>query len=369
IVDVYDFGISALPAGSLAPWMALEWLEGDTLEVILGAIRGTDGMTAKATLSLLRPVLQAFGYAHRQGIAHRDIKPANVMMSMADHGSVLRVLDFGIAKIMNPDDSAGSGLTRTAGLPAFSPAYAAPEQVAFGRTGPWTDVHALGLMLTEAVTGQLPFAGQDMQLYEQIMGVERPTPAAKGKNVGAWEPVLAKALALQPTQRWKDADDLLAALEATVDDADVEMHLALDDTAHAAPGGAPAPAASSAAISATGRSRRTRLVTLAALGAVVAGAAAVAVTRWASRPAGPGVEQRATLPPPAPEPAAAPKTSPETAPAHPDPSPPPATAAAAPPRADENAIAPPKDAARGDIKRSKRNKRDNKTVSRSIEVE
>ncbi len=216
IVDVYDFGISSMPTGALAPWMALEWLEGDTVEALLRGRRGQGGMKPREVLNQFRPALQAFGYAHRLGIAHRDIKPANIMLSATDHGAVLRVLDFGIAKLMDADETAGTGRTKTSGMPAFSPAYAAPEQVAFGRTGPWTDVHALGLLLSEALTDQPPFPAEDMQIFEQIVATQRPTPGSKGKDVGAWEPVLAKALALQPTQRWKDANELLAALDAAL---------------------------------------------------------------------------------------------------------------------------------------------------------
>ncbi|HMC94796.1 MAG TPA: hypothetical protein VKO16_08510, partial [Polyangia bacterium] len=108
-----------------------------------------------------------------------------------------------------------TGHTRTESTPAFSPAYAAPEQVAFSRTGPWTDVHALGLILTEVMTDEPPFSDADPEahLFEQVMASRRPTPASKGKDVGPFEPIIAKALALSPRDRWRNASDLLAALE------------------------------------------------------------------------------------------------------------------------------------------------------------
>jgi Protein kinase domain len=216
IVDVYDFGVSQMPSGEIAPWMALEWLQGETLEDQLLRRRGRGGQTPAEVLATLRPVLQAFAFAHKQGIAHRDIKPANIMAVPSEHGVTMRVLDFGIAKVVSPDEAAGSGRTKTSGIPAFSPLYASPEQIAFGRTGPWTDVHALGLIFTEFLTDQPPYLAEDVQIFEQIIAAERPTPRAKGVDVGAWEPVLRKALALSPSERWRSAGDLLAALEANV---------------------------------------------------------------------------------------------------------------------------------------------------------
>jgi serine/threonine protein kinase len=225
IVDVYDFGVSAMPAGEMAPWMALEWLEGETLEQQLERRRGGGGRTSTAVMELLHPVLQAFAFAHKQGVVHRDIKPANIMVVPQQHGTMLRVLDFGIAKVASPDDAAGTGLTKTGGIPAFSPLYAAPEQVAFGRTGPWTDVHALGLILTEMLTDQLPYGAQDLQLFEEIMAQQRPTPRSKGIDVGPWESVLQRAVALSPSERWKSAGELLAALEASLDKRDAAVSI------------------------------------------------------------------------------------------------------------------------------------------------
>ena len=75
------------------------------------------------------------------------------------HAPSLQVLDFGIAKLVASErPAAGSGDTRTDSVPAFSPTYAAPEQVQYSRTGPWTDVHALGLILTELLTDEPPYA-------------------------------------------------------------------------------------------------------------------------------------------------------------------------------------------------------------------
>jgi serine/threonine protein kinase len=213
IVSVYDFGVSRMASGELAPWMALEWLDGETLESDLDRRHGTGGRPAAEAVPLLRPVIEALAYAHRWGVVHRDIKPANMMSVATETGQVLRMLDFGIAKIMRADQVEGTKRTGTSSSPAFSPDYAAPEQVTFSRTGPWTDVHALGLVLTEILTGQTPYSqGADAQLFEQVMSPVRPTPKAKGRDVGRLEKVIAKAVALSPGQRWQNAGEFLAAL-------------------------------------------------------------------------------------------------------------------------------------------------------------
>src|SRR5262245_47435777 len=170
IVDVYDYGVSRMPSGESAPWMVLEWLEGETLERALDERRGAGGRSAAETVAFLRPVIDAVAYAHRRGVVHRDIKPANMMIVETDGGPVLRMLDFGIAKIMAGDPIGDTRPGRGSGAPGFSPDYAAPEQITYSRTGPWTDVHALGLLLTELLTDQPPFdAAADEPLFEQVM--------------------------------------------------------------------------------------------------------------------------------------------------------------------------------------------------------
>jgi serine/threonine protein kinase len=215
IVDVHDFSVATLPTGDPAPWMALEWLDGQTLARQLRRRRdaGERGLEPAAAVELLRPAIEALAHAHANGIVHRDIKPANMMVLDPPRGG-LKVLDFGIAKIVAAEALPSSGHTRTENAPAFSPAYAAPEQVAFSRTGPWTDVHALGLVLSELMTDRPPFDDEgEAHMFEQAMARERPTPARKGRDVGAFEPVIARSLALSPRDRWKDAGELLSALD------------------------------------------------------------------------------------------------------------------------------------------------------------
>ncbi|HLK93099.1 MAG TPA: serine/threonine-protein kinase [Polyangia bacterium] len=218
IVAVHDFGVAEMPSGEEAPWMALEWLDGETLESDLERRRGRGGRAPAEALALLRPVVEALAYAHRYGVVHRDIKPANLMTVTSERGPLLRMLDFGIAKLIPAGgDPEGTGAGHTSGAPGFSPHYAAPEQVTFSRTGPFTDVHALGLVLTEVLTDQPPYTegpdDGDQHLFEQVMSTARPTPRRRGKSVGRLEKIVEKAVALSPRRRWPDAGALLAALD------------------------------------------------------------------------------------------------------------------------------------------------------------
>ena len=224
IVGVQSFKVSPMPAGGQAPWMALDWIEGDTLAEQLAPRRGQGGRAPRECLRILDPVFDAIAFAHAQGVAHRDLKPANLMIPRAAanvtgrFGAMTRVLDFGIAKAMKSHEVAGSGYTETASqFQAFSLPYAAMEQVSGTRTGPWTDVHALALILTEMLTDEEPYRAEDRgELMQQVLSPVRPTPAQHGVDVGPWEPVLARALALKPAERYPNAGEFLAALEQNV---------------------------------------------------------------------------------------------------------------------------------------------------------
>lgn len=214
IVRVLDFGACPMPQGEAAPWMALEWLTGTTLEADLTGRKGTPRSPTEV-MALMRPVLEGMAMAHEEGVVHRDIKPANLMLVADRKGGVrLKILDFGIAKLMGGEERSSSGHTATRStLHAFSLHAAAPEQISGTRTGPWTDVHALALVITEMLTGCEPYSGADVtELYAAVLGSQRPTPAKMGFDVGVWEPVLARALSLKPGERYPDARTLCEAL-------------------------------------------------------------------------------------------------------------------------------------------------------------
>ena len=125
------------------------------------------------------------------------------------------MLDFGIAKTMRADDGAAGSRPGTGAPGIFAGLRVRPSRSTRFAHRPWTDVHALGLVLTELLTDEPPFSeGPDELLFEQIMAPARPTPRRHGKEVGALETIVAKAVALSPRRRWRDAGALLAALDS-----------------------------------------------------------------------------------------------------------------------------------------------------------
>ena len=130
------------------PWFAMEYVKGVPLTTYC---RQNDS-SIKERLDLFKSVCEAVRYAHSRAVIHRDLKPSNILVQ-AD-GRV-KLLDFGIAKQLDAQD-ASIDQTRT-GLRMMTPAYAAPEQVRGEQAGTYTDVYALGVILYELLTGQLPF--------------------------------------------------------------------------------------------------------------------------------------------------------------------------------------------------------------------
>ncbi|MBI4956135.1 MAG: serine/threonine protein kinase [Myxococcales bacterium] len=224
IVRVFDFGVVPESALGEAPYLVLEWLEGQTLEALLAARRATGAgrLSTYEAVALLAPAIDAVAYAHSRKIAHRDIKPANVFVVTTERGVAVKVLDFGIGKAMQEGESTNFDVTGTKStFQAFSPRYGAPEQFfsrRFGPTGPWTDVHALGLVLVEMWIGRAALDGDDSaELLVSATAEHRPTPRNRGVAVpDALEAVLARALALNPRDRFADAQRLLDALRAAM---------------------------------------------------------------------------------------------------------------------------------------------------------
>ncbi|MFO0624075.1 MAG: serine/threonine-protein kinase [Polyangiales bacterium] len=215
LVRVTDSGALSLD-GDTVPWMVMDWVDGQSLADDLAARRGRGGRRPDEALTLLRGAFEGVAAAHAAGIAHRDLKPSNLMVCPSPAGPVTRVLDFGIAKLMDDDERAGTGLTETrSDAPCFTPGYAAPEQISRARTGPWTDVHALALVLTEVLCDRGAYPDGDVtDVTAAVFDAQRPTPGRHGVDVGRWEPVLARALALRPADRFADAGAFLQALDA-----------------------------------------------------------------------------------------------------------------------------------------------------------
>jgi serine/threonine protein kinase len=212
IVQALDVGAATSPSGTWTPYLILEWLEGETLEADLKARTkaGTGGRSLGDAITLLDPVAKGLATAHAMNVAHRDIKPSNLFLKTHGDKRSLKIVDFGIAKVMSDSEDVMKAYEATGeSIHAFSPRYGAPEQFArkYGATGPWTDVFALALVFVEVVAGKSAMKGDTSQLMAAATdGVSRPTLRALGvQESDAIEKVLARALAVEPIDRYRDA--------------------------------------------------------------------------------------------------------------------------------------------------------------------
>ncbi len=187
-------------------FFSMELVEGNTLEQAFE--RGEQPLSER--LELVLQVCQGIGYAHQKGILHRDIKPANIIL---DEHSVPKIADFGLSRDMREDTL----LTRD-GTILGTPFYMAPEQIQGNRNeiGPHTDQFALGVLIYEATTGELPFHGSSsVEIYNKILHDE-PVPLERmaedaPEGLGL---IQRKALSKSPANRYGSVLDLADDLDA-----------------------------------------------------------------------------------------------------------------------------------------------------------
>jgi serine/threonine protein kinase, bacterial len=206
LVAVYDQGLDARH-----PFLVMELVEGGTLRELL-AERGP--MPPHAVAAVLRPVLGGLAAAHRAGLVHRDVKPENVLIS--DEGEV-KIADFGLVRAV-----AAAGITSTSVILGTA-AYLSPEQVRDGDASPRSDVYAAGIVAYELLTGQTPFSGDSaLTVAYQRLDTDVPPPGTVINGVPAqFDELVGRATARDPAERYADAQDMAAELDAIVD----ELHL------------------------------------------------------------------------------------------------------------------------------------------------
>ncbi len=222
IVRSIGSGTTIAPTTSaLLPYTVLEWLDGHSLAHEFNERReaGLHGRPVREVVSLLDTAIDAVAYAHAQGVIHRDLNPGNLFLARTPSGIKLKVLDFGVAKVMADAAIAMGATAKTIGnVRMFAPAYGAPEQFddRIGAIGPWTDVYAIALVILEALTDRTVMDGEHLGEFaaKALDAAHRPSPRAVGAAVGdETEKVLAQALSLDPTARPRDAGELWGMLK------------------------------------------------------------------------------------------------------------------------------------------------------------
>jgi serine/threonine-protein kinase len=208
ILEILDLG--ALPDGSR--YMVMEFLSGETLS---GRIRKHGRLTPEQVVPLVRQMLVGLAAAHDAGIVHRDLKPDNVFVLTERSGirDYVKIIDFGISKfnVIGGDMS----MTRT-GAVMGTPFYMSPEQAkGSGGVDQRSDLYAVGVILYEAVTGEVPFLASTFN--ELLFKIVLSEPKPLGEVLPGIDPrfvsVVTQAMAREPSQRFQTAREMIAALD------------------------------------------------------------------------------------------------------------------------------------------------------------
>lgn len=215
-VQVYDHGVTA----DSEPYIVMEYLDGESLE---HAIRRRGRLPLPEVISVITQAARALTAAHEQGIVHRDLKPDNVFLARdRDAGAlgyVVKLVDFGIAKIVEDDAARGAGTTQ-AGMVLGTPHYMSPEALtASAPVGPASDIWSLGACAFAAACGRVPFEGDaigDVVLKVCAAPLPEPSRVAEGlpKAFDAW---FQQACSRKMSERFASvakAAEALASLEA-----------------------------------------------------------------------------------------------------------------------------------------------------------
>ncbi len=197
-----------------APYMVMEYLDGTDLS---GWVEDRGALPVEQAVEFVLQACEAIAEAHSLGIVHRDLKPANLFCTRRPGGELsIKVLDFGISKLTSLSSSGGPdlGLTKTQAMMG-SPLYMSPEQMQSAKqTDPRSDIWALGVILYELVTGQVPFTGE--ALPELVLNVvsmpPRPLRDLRPDAPEGLEPVILRCLEKRPDQRFQNIAELALAL-------------------------------------------------------------------------------------------------------------------------------------------------------------
>lgn len=218
VVQMYDFGLQ-----NDISYMVMEFIEGETLKQRLtdfGAMR--QRVPLREIVKIMQDIASAMDYAHAHGIVHRDIKPANIMLRREDRLAKLTggvpftgvLTDFGVARMLEGVQLTGTGAT------IGTPDYMSPEQARGEPAGPASDIYALGIILYEMLTGELPFtADTPVAMLLKHMQADPPSVILKAPDLPPHlEPVLIQALAKDPRNRFSTTGKLAESLAQAIGD-------------------------------------------------------------------------------------------------------------------------------------------------------
>ncbi len=220
ILPVLDFGETMAGEAEAPPgllYLVMRLVRGTSLRRRLASGQEPLPWKPEQVLSLVRQVLPALDYAHRRGIIHRDFKPENVLLEPAGDGYHAFLADFGLARAAEGDADLPR-LTQT-GQILGTPFYMAPEQWLGDDLDARTDEYAVGVLMYELLTGEVPYqASMPMAVGQKHLEARLPPPRTKNASIPeAVAQVVTRALARDPAQRFPTCLELLTALTAAVE--------------------------------------------------------------------------------------------------------------------------------------------------------
>jgi len=213
IVEVVDFGHDA----DWGWFIVMEYIKGEPLSRI---IERDKQLPIPVICDVATQLADALRHSHHKGVVHADVKSDNVLVVAADgeddrrHWQV-KLLDFGTAQFGSEHAAASVPATRVTGTPE----YLAPERITGGPPQPASDLYALGVIMYEMLTGKPPFVGEPSAVLEQhLVTAPEPAGARRGEVLDArLDAILDKLLAKYPSQRYSDAEELIADLRGYMD--------------------------------------------------------------------------------------------------------------------------------------------------------
>jgi eukaryotic-like serine/threonine-protein kinase len=207
IIRILEVG--ELPDG--VPYYVMEYIEGKTLRTLLDE---NGRLSPPETLALLEPICLALEAAHGKGVVHRDVKASNIMITL-DAPLQVKLLDFGIAKLMTPNDE-GKGFT-TVGRQVGTPSAMAPEQIIGGEVDQRTDIYALGALLYQMMTGRRPFESTTFaDLARLHLEAPPPRPSERVPVSPAFDAIVARAMDKRQQNRYSTVGAFLDAVRQAV---------------------------------------------------------------------------------------------------------------------------------------------------------
>lgn len=204
LVTVFEFSVNHIP-----PYLVMEYIEGKSLAEVLAA-EGPFGL--ERGINVLRQVCSALAHAHESGVVHRDLKPANILLQKTATGEeIVKIVDFGIAKIVQQDNTEAQNFTRSGEI-LGSPLYMSPEQCQGKKLDHRSDIYSMGCVLYAMFVGSPPFQGPTAFETIQMHMHEQPDSISSRRQDLPYalelDSVLYKAMAKEPSLRYQTVGEL-----------------------------------------------------------------------------------------------------------------------------------------------------------------